>query len=217
MLKAAFPLAVHTERATYEVQFGAIERPTHTNTSWEQEKFEVCAQRWADLSEGGYGVSLLNDCKYGHDARGNVLRITLLRGPQYPDPLADLGEHEFTYSLYPHQGDWREAETVRRGWELNVPMFTLPTDVQRPPTSFMQVRGPAIVEALKPAEDGDGAILRLYEPHGSRGKVTVHLKLPVRGVVACNLVEENEEAIAVDSGAFSFDILPFQIRSFRLL
>jgi alpha-mannosidase len=217
MLKAAFPLAVHTERATYEIQFGAIERPTHTNTSWEQEKFEVCAQRWADLSEGGYGVSLLNDCKYGHDARGNVLRLTLLRGPQYPDPLADLGEHEFTYALYPHQGDWRQADTVRRGWELNVPMFTLPTDIQRPPTSFLQVQGPAIVEALKPAEDGEGAILRLYEPHGGRGRVTVTLFLPVKGVVACNLAEENQEAVPLENGAFSFDISPFQIRSFRLL
>jgi alpha-mannosidase len=217
MLKAAFPLAIHTERATYEVQFGAIERPTHTNTSWEQEKFEVCAQRWADLSEGGYGVSLLNDCKYGHDARGNVLRLTLLRGPQYPDPLADLGEHEFTYALYPHQGDWRQADTVRRGWELNVPMFTLPTDIQRPPTSFMQVQGPAIVETFKPAEDGEGAILRFYEPHGSRGRVTVRLKMPIRGVVACNLVEENDEAVPFEDASFSFDILPFQIRSFRLL
>lgn len=217
MLKAAFPLAVHTDRATYEVQFGAIERPTHTNTSWEQEKFEVCAQRWADLSEGGYGVSLLNDCKYGHDARGNVLRLTLLRGPQYPDPLADLGEHEFTYALYPHQGDWRQADTVRRGWELNVPMFTLPTDIQRPPTSFLQVHGPAIVEALKPAEDGEGAVLRLYEPYGSRGTVTVGLRIPVKGVVACNLVEENGEPVPFENGTFSFDILPFQIRSFRLL
>ena len=216
MLKAAFPLAIQTDKASFEVQFGVIERPTHRNTSWDQEKFEVCAQRWADLSEGGYGVSLLNDCKYGHDVLGNVLRLTLLRGPEYPDPHADLGEHEFTYSLLPHEGDWRAGETVRHAWQLNVPLFSIPTDIQREPISFITIDGPAILETLKPADDGDGDILRLYEPHGSRGPVTVELNFPVSEVIACNLVEENEETIPLDDATFSFDIKPFQIRTFRL-
>lgn len=216
MLKAAFPVAIHTDKAAFEVQFGVIERPTHRNTSWEQEKFEVCAQRWADLSEGGYGVSVLNDGKYGQDVHGHVLRLTLLRGPQYPDPDADLGEHEFTYSLLPHEGDWRQGDTVRHAWQLNVPLFATPTDIQRDPISFISVEGPAIVEALKPAEDGDGAILRLYEPHGSRGPVTVTLGFPVSAVVACNLAEENEAPVPFSAGAFGFHILPFQVRSFRL-
>jgi alpha-mannosidase len=217
MLKAAFPLAIHTDKATYEIQFGAVERPTHRNTSWDEEKFEVCAQRWADMSEGGYGVSLLNDCKYGHDALGNVLRLTLLRGSEYPDPKADLGEHEFAYALYPHEGDWRQARTPQRGWELNVPLFSIPTDIQRPPTSFLQVEGPAILETWKPAEDGDGDILRLYEPYGSRGEVTVHItKVPVREVVACNLIEENAESVPMEDGVFQFAIKPFQIRTFRI-
>ena len=109
LLKAAFPVDVRAAEATYEVQFGAITRPTHRNTSWEQEKFEVCGHRWVDLSEAGYGVSLLNDCKYGHDVQGNVLRLTLLRGTERPDPEADRGEHSFTYALLPHLGDWRDG------------------------------------------------------------------------------------------------------------
>ncbi len=217
MLKAAFPLAIHAEQATYEVQFGAIQRPTHRNTSWDEEKFEVAAQRWADLSEGGYGVSLLNDCKYGHDALGNVLRLTLLRGPEYPDPEADLGEHEFTYSLLPHEGDWRQGGTVQQAWQLNVPLFAVPTDRQQSSVCFMRVDGPAIVETVKPAEDGRGDILRLYEPYGSRGRVTVEINFPVSEVRECNLVEEDGTAADFAEGVLEFDIRPFEIKTFRLV
>ncbi len=216
MLKAAFPLAVHSEKAAFEVQFGVVERPTHRNTSWDQGKFEVAAQRWADLSEGGYGVSLLNDCKYGHDVHGNVMRLTLLRGPEYPDPLADLGEHEFTYALLPHEGDWRQGGTVQQAWQLNVPLFAIPTDVQRELISFINVDGPAIIETLKYADDGHGAILRMYEPYGSRGRVIVGVNFPVGSVTECNLVEENLGDVDFEDEEFSFDIKPFEIRTFRL-
>lgn len=124
LLKVAFPLAIHASHATFEVQFGAYERANHRNTSWDQEKFEVCAQRWADLSEGGYGVSLLNDSKYGYDVLGNVLRLTLLRGTEQPDPEADQGPHDFKYSLLPHLGDWRQGETVKQAAQLNIPLVT---------------------------------------------------------------------------------------------
>src|SRR5215471_15084848 len=122
LLKAAFPLAINSTRATYEIQFGNVERPTHRNTSWDIARFEVCAHRWIDLSEGGYGVSLLNDSKYGHDVHDNVVRLTLLKSGIYPDAHADEGLHRFTYSLLPHEGDWREAQSVRRAYELNVPV-----------------------------------------------------------------------------------------------
>ncbi len=217
MLKAAFPVAVHSEKATFEVQFGAVERPTHRNTSWDQERFEVCAQRWADLSEGGYGVSLLNDGRYGHDVRDNVLRLTLLRGPQYPDPDCDLGLHECTYSLLPHEGDWRQGGTVQQAWQLNAPLLAVPTDIQRGPTSLIEVDGPAIVETLKVAEDGKGDILRVYEPFGSRGLVTIGIHLPVTEVTECNMVEEGAEPVAFLNEAFSFRIMPFQVRTFRLV
>lgn len=220
LLKVAFPLAIRSMRATYEVQFGACERPTHRNTSWDQQKFEVPAQRWADLSEAGYGVSLLNDSRYGYDAKDNVLRLTLLRGTTFPDPQADRGRHEFTYALFPHAGGWVEGDTVRRAWELNVPARAVPAALSRgQPTArrFLSLAGAAaIVETLKPAEDGQGFILRIYEPHGGRGTVTVKLDIPVTRVRECNLVEENGANVTVRNGAFRFEIRPFQIRTFRV-
>jgi alpha-mannosidase len=219
VLKAAFPLALRSTRATYEVQFGAVERPTHRNTPWDQEKFEVPAQRWADISEAGYGVSLLNDCKYGYDALNNVLRLTLLRGTSYPDPIADLGEHDFTYSLLPHAGNWSDSGTVARAWELTTPLGAWPVAADTPLTrrSLVRVEGAAaVVQTLKVAQDGRGLVLRLYEPHGGRGQVRVQLDLPVRAVHSCNLVEEDGPALKLRDGAFEFDINPFQIRTFRL-
>ena len=219
LLKAAFPVAVRSARATYEVQFGAVERPTHRNTSWDASKFEVSAHHWADLSEAGYGVSLLNDCKYGYDAQGHVLRLTLLRGAEWPDPDADRGHHAFTYSLLPHPGGWDEGETVRRAWELNVPILTAAGGGRGEPAparSFLSVEGPAILTACKPAEDGRGVILRLYEPHGGRGTVRVAAPRPLERVVACNLVEEDAEDVASEGSAFTFPIGPFQIRTFRV-
>ncbi len=223
LLKAAFPVQVRSPRATYEIQFGAVERPTHRNTSWEQEKFEVCAHRWVDLSEPGYGVSLLNDSKYGHDVHGNVLRLTLLRGPEWPDPDADRGRHEFTYSLYPHLGNWDQGETVRRGWELNQPIVCVsapgkPALAADWPAarSFLGVEGPAVIQALKPAEDGQGWVLRLYEPHGSRGLVTVHAPQPLARVQACNHIEEYQADLTPADDTFTFPIGPFEVKSFRL-
>lgn len=122
LLKVAFPVDVHTDRATYEIQFGHVERPTHWNTSWDWARFEVCGHRWADLSEAGYGVSLLNDCKYGYDIRDGVMRLTLLKSGIEPNPTTDRGEHVFTYALFPHQGDWREGGTLPMAASLNVPL-----------------------------------------------------------------------------------------------
>lgn len=217
MLKAAFPVAVRSPRATYEVQFGAVERPTHRNTSWDEEKFEVAAQRWADLSEAGYGVSLLNDCKYGHDTRDNIIRITLLRSTSWPDPNADKGRHEFTYSLFPHAGNWTDAGTVRRAAELNIPVRAVATATAEPAAvSFFEVEGPAVLDTVKPAEEGGGIVLRLYEPHGGRGEVRVRCKGPIETVTACNLVEEDEDEVRVREGMFRFSMKPFQVRTFRV-
>ncbi|MBI3118284.1 MAG: alpha-mannosidase, partial [Candidatus Hydrogenedentes bacterium] len=125
LLKVAFPIDVLTHRATYEIQFGAIERATHRNTEYDRARFEVTGQKWADLSEGDYGASLLNDCKYGYDTKGNVLRLSLLRSSIDPDPQADEGEHEMTYSLYPHADDWRNG-AAQQACALNYPLLALP-------------------------------------------------------------------------------------------
>ncbi len=234
LLKAAFPLAINSTRATYEIQFGNVERPTHRNTSWDMARFEVCAHRWIDLSEGGYGISLLNDSKYGHDVHDNVVRLTLLKSGVFPDAHADEGLHRFTYSLLPHVGDWREAQSVQHAYELNVPVVcvagqkkatSLPivsaTDISRSPiyrgTSFIQVDCThVIVETVKPAEDGDGLIVRLYEAHNQRGRATLTFATSILSVQECNLLEEPINDVSYQGNTLSFQVRPFEIKTFRL-
>ncbi len=173
-LKVAFPVGIRAMNATYEIQYGHLERPTHTNTSWDMARFEVCAQKWADLSEPGYGVALLNDCKYGHDIHGNEMVLSLLRAPISPDPLADRGRHEFTYALLPHAGDFRAGRVVEEAYALNVPLVVgeIKSGAGSLPAthSFFQVDRPnVIIEAIKLAEDGGAIIVRLYEAAGARG------------------------------------------------
>ncbi len=144
LLKVAFPVNILSAHATYEIPFGTIQRPTHNNTSWEQAQFEVCGQKWADLSEGNYGVSLLNDSKYGYDIKGRNIRLSLLRAPKWPDENADIEKHEFVYTLYPHIGDWRSAYTVRKGHELNTKDPIIQAEKQKgkyPPRSFLYQHG----------------------------------------------------------------------------
>ncbi|MGI8983369.1 MAG: alpha-mannosidase, partial [Acidimicrobiales bacterium] len=148
-LKVAFPVDVHTDRATLEIQFGHVSRPTHQNTSWEQARFEVCAHRWADLSEAGYGVALLNDSKYGYDVRGDTLRLSLLRSPTAPDPECDQGRHHFTYALLPHAGDPFAGGVLEEASDLNTPLQLVSVGRDPgpiPPTgSFLPVDNPSFV------------------------------------------------------------------------
>ncbi|HEX4716862.1 MAG TPA: alpha-mannosidase [Ktedonobacteraceae bacterium] len=222
LLKTAFPVAINATRATYEIQFGSVERPTHRNTSWDWARFEVCAHRWADLSEGGYGVSLLNDSKYGHDIHDNVMRLTLLKSAIVPDPEADQGLHRFTYSLLPHQGDWRAAQTVRRAYELNVPALVKPgflPEGQSEPvaSSFLSTDCPhVVIDTVKPAEDGQGLIVRLYEAHNQRGNGTLTFATPLLSAMECNPLEETLGKAAYQGNTLSFQVRPFEIKSFRV-
>jgi alpha-mannosidase len=241
LLKTGFLVNVNAMRATYDMSYGYIERPTHANTSWDAAKFEVCGHLWADLSEGDYGVSLLNDCKYGYDIFGRFMRLTLLRGSQSPDPTADLGHHSFTYSLYPHRGDWRQAETPRRAWELNDPLIAIPIKgakeqgskgareqkrnstmgegvLTEPSTrSFLSiVSDHVMLSALKMAEKGDGLILRLYEDQNRRGTVNVAFFTPLSRAVECDPYENEIGQADIVSGCLRFDIKPFEVRTFKL-
>jgi alpha-mannosidase len=229
LLKAAFPVDVLAPTATYEIQWGNVSRPTHRNTSWDWARFETCAQKWVDLSEGDYGVSLLNDCKYGHDIQdkapdGGLIRLTLLRSPTNPDPEADQGQHSFSYSLLPHNGRWG-AETMAQAYALNDPLriFALerpsaPSSEATPLPSLISVDRPnVIIETVKQAEDGNGLIVRLYEAMRQRGKVTVRLGVGVTAVYLTNLLEENEVELAHQSDVFSFPIKPYQIVTLRLV
>jgi len=220
LLKVAFPVEVHNTRATYDIQFGNVERPTHWNTSWDWARFETCAHKWVDLSEGGYGVSLLNDCKYGHDIKDNVIRLTLLRSPTEPDPHADEGHHEFTYALLPHTNDWR-AQTVRQAYELNLPLlarFTQSHEGIRPESfGLVSVDVPnVVVETVKRAEDSSDLIVRCYECHNQRGPATLTFGRDIVEAAECNLVEQNDQPVASDLNRLVFYVKPYQIRTFRI-
>jgi alpha-mannosidase len=222
LLKVAFPVDVLSRTATYEVQFGAQERPTHHSDSYARARFEVAGHRWIDISEGDYGVSLLNDCKYGFDTYQNTMRISLLRSAVIPDPKADEGHHEFTYSMYPHAGNWRQAETVRRAYELNAPILANLRSEHAgdvPSThGFVSVDKPSVViESVKKAEDSDAVIVRMYEAHGTRGPVQLSFDRTPVSVVECNLMEEEETPTELNGSAVCFDIAPWEIRTFKLV
>jgi len=221
LLKAAFPVNVFSPSATYEVQWGNVQRPTHRNTSWDWARFETCAHKWADLSEGNYGVALLNDCKYGYEIHDNEMRLTLVKSATYPDPQADQGEHVFTYSLLPHEGDWREG-VVREGYDLNDPLIL--RRVQDSGTSgdgvgsLVQVDADyVLIETVKQAEDGNGIVVRLYEHQRNRGTVTVNTGFPLAEAHLCNLLEENETALSVDGNSVQIEVTPYKIVNLRLI
>ncbi len=223
MLKAEFQTDILSSKAAYEIQFGTIERPTHSNTSFDKTKFEVSAHKWADLSEGNYGVSLLNDCKYGYDIKDSRMRITLLRSSIDPDPIADRGYHEFTYSIRPHAGSWAVSETVNAGYELNVPLLAVlcneksQSNTLPPVHSFIECsKKNVIVDTLKCAEDKNGVILRVYESSGTKTKTSIKYNMPLNSVSECNLIEEGAEEISNSNNSFDFVIGPFEIKTFRI-
>jgi alpha-mannosidase len=221
LLKAAFPLAATSDKATYEIPFGSIQRTTLRTNSWEKAKFEVPAMRWADLSGGlgdaAQGVSILNDSKYGYDAAGNTLRLTLLRSPTWPDEHADRGEQKFIYAIYPHTGSWKTAETVRRGRELNDRMVgeqvfahsgTLPAE-----HSFGSVENRNVtLTAVKKMEDGNGLVFRMYEWAGEASQVKLHVPAGATYAVESNLMEKPEgEHLPLSGDVVTVPIKPYEI------
>jgi alpha-mannosidase len=223
LLKAAFPLAASSDFATYEIPYGSIERPTTRNNSWEAAKFEVPALRWADLGDAKHGFSLINNSKYGYDAKGNVLRLSLLRSPVWPDPNADRGHHDFTFSLYPHAGTWREASTVRRGYEFNYKLEAEQLeshDGSLPPAmSFVSVAPEnVILTAMKKAEDSDALIFRLYEWAGKSSGVQITVPPGASGATMTNLMEHVEGSPLTISGgnAIAARIHPYEILTLKV-
>ena len=212
LLRSLTPVAVRSEQARFECAFGLVNRPTHRNTSWQTAQFEVPGHRFIDLSEPGFGVALLNNGRFGHSARGNVLGLSLLRSPVFPDPLADEGAHSFTYALQPHDGDSRLDAVRREALALNQPMaFARAKDLAAGLIAPVGLDGIAVgFGALKPAEDGDGVILRVYEPSGARGRFAV---TPPEGWQLSGPLTLMEEPM---DGAAADQLLPFEIRSLRI-
>jgi alpha-mannosidase len=215
MLKVLFPVAVRSMTATYQMQFGTVDRPTHYSTSHDLARFEVPGHRFADLSEHGFGVSLLTDCKYGYSTHGGDMRISLLRSTSHPDPQADRGEHRFAYAVMPHAGGWQEAGVVGEAALFETPLRWLPGG--SPPRSWFSVDDPNLVlDTVKPAHDGEGAVLRLYEAHGARGTARVHVPAAFTAAVRCNLLEDPEEPLGVHDGVVEVAYRPREIVSVLL-
>jgi alpha-mannosidase len=222
LLKAAFPLAASGPFATFEIPYGTIERPTTRNNSWEKAQFEIPAMRWADLGDGKHGLSVLNNSKYGYDAVGNVLRLTLLRSPIDPDPEADRGHHHFHYALYPHTGTWKDALTVRHGYEYNYPLTAVVTTVHAGPLpaehSFASVAPENVVlTAVKKAEDAQGVIFRVYEWAGKDGTTEFHVPPGATAATVTNMQETPEGSpLAVEGDVVKAPIHPYEILTIRV-
>jgi len=221
LLKTAFPVDIHSDKATYDIQYGNVERPTHWNTSWDQARFEVCAHKWVDLSEDGYGVSLLNDCKYGHDIKDSVMRLTMIKSAKEPNMDADREIHEFTYSLYPHAGGFKEAGTVAMAYALNCPMYAKFENQHAGslPTEFSMVKVDkenVIIEVVKKAEDSEDIIVRLYECYNRRSSVNLTFGAEISKVWECDLMESNLQELEHGDNSFVFDLKPFEIKTFKI-
>jgi alpha-mannosidase len=222
LVKAAFPLAATSDFATYEIPYGTIDRPTTRNNSWEKAQFEVPAMRWADLGDGKHGFSLINNTKYGYDAVGNLLRLTLLRSPKWPDADADMGHHHFHYALYPHAGTWKDAMTERHGYEYNYPLTAVVTTAHAGSLpaehSFASVSPDNVVlTAVKKAEDAKGLIFRVYEWAGKDATVEFHVPPGASSATVTNLQETPEGSpLAVSGDLVKAPIHPYEILTVRV-
>ncbi len=222
VLKAGFDVSVIDTDATYDIAHGAIKRPTHWNTSFDLTRFEVAAHKWADLSEGGYGCSIINDCKYGYDIHNSHMRITLMRAPTCPDRTGDHGINTFKYAFHPHAEDWR-YDTVQQAIAFNVPPVAVynteaTEGILGGDTCFVtELEDNVAIDCIKKAQDGRGYIIRIVEEEQRRGLRSIKLGFDVEKVYECNMIEEDKEEITVSDNAFEFMLKPFEVKTFRII
>lgn len=221
LLRVNFPVDVNTTKATYEIQFGNVERETTNNHSWDTAKFEACGHKWADLSEDNNGISLLNDCKYGYGIKDGNLSLTLIKAGTYPNENADIGEHHFVYSIYPHAGRWQEAETIEMAYNLNVPPVVVLQDHnegEAAGTEFLICDAKnCFIEVLKEAEDQNGTIVRIYENRNRHTRTKISLPKYVKQIYECNLMEKNERELEIQEHVVEVVLKPYEIKTYRIL
>lgn len=220
ILKAAFPLDLCTDKATFEIQYGHVTRPIHRNTSWDKARFEVYGHKWIDLSEYGYGVGILNDCKYGYSIEGTTVKMTLLKCGTFPNPEADQGLHRFTYSLFPHLGDFRDAGLIQQAYLVNQPLTAARIQCGEGdlPDCFSLVSSDqenVILETVKKAEDSDDMIVRAYDAYRERSTVTLRTAEKFQKAYLCDLMENPVEELPVSGNAVTFPVKPFEIITVR--
>lgn len=219
LLKVHFPVNIHSDEASFDIQFGNVTRKVHTNTSWDKARFESCGQKWIDLSEGHYGISLLNDCKYGHSVKDGNMAITLIKSGIEPNPTTDQEEHYFTYALYPHKEGFRAGGTVREANQLNQPAYAVRGGVPGTSASLISVnKSNIIIETVKVSEDGKGTIIRMYECDNAltKGKVSLSKLWNIESVWETNLLEEKICDIEYNDNKFEMVIKPYEIKTFYI-
>ncbi|MFC5404345.1 alpha-mannosidase [Cohnella soli] len=222
MLRASFPVNVYTDQVNCEIQFGHLKRQTHQNTMWDYAKDEICAHHWIDLSQPDFGVSLLNDCKYGFSAKGNVMDVNLLRSPSFPDEACDRAIHRFVYAILPHEGDFIQAEVYKEGYELNVPVRLSDNAPERsgaaslPTSAFELGSSRTMIEAVKKAEDGNSLIVRLYETAGSDADTFLQVNLPHSGACLTDLMENPIGELKGEGGRYPLHFSPFEIKTVKV-
>ena len=244
LLKALFPVDIHSAQATFDIQYGNVQRATHTNTSWDAARFEVCMHKWMDVSEADYGVSFLNDSKYGCSVLDGVIGLSLLKSAIYPNPDADKERHEFTYSLYLHTGDWRQAGTVREAYLQNNPLMTVVSGLGLNPAALSQTKPESIltlpslpeafslvradqdnivIEAVKRAGDSEDWIVRFYECHNRRATVRLTFGLPVLRAAECDLMEQELAVLDIVAAGeqaggrvIELAVKPYEIRTVKV-
>ncbi len=220
LLKVEFSLDIHSDEAAFDIQFGNLKRKVHQNTSWDKARFESCGHKWVDLSEGHYGVSVLNDCKYGHSVKNGCVSLTLIKSGIEPNKTTDQEGHFFTYSLYPHEGSLYDGDTIREGYKLNYPSHVVLAGAPKEQDSFLWTdRKNVIVETVKMAEDKNGIIIRLYESENTKTTATLTFGMDSRllTVTECNLMEEPVEGeVEKTEDGFTFTIKPFEVKTYRV-
>jgi len=226
LLKVAFPINVKAGQVVSETQFGAVSRSSKHKTDFERARFELPVQQWADISDVKFGVSLLNDCKYGFDARENALRLTLLRSPFYPHPIepwrfndvkhTDLGDHAFSYALSPHSGSWKQGEATRRAREFNNPIIVLEDVVAPSIHSLLSCNKRNIfIDSVKKAEDTDEIVVRIHEGNGESVDATVAVGFKSRNVVESDLMEQNVKPLKLAKEKLQLKFKPFEIKTIK--
>ena len=222
LLKAAFPVDIRNTYATYDIQFGNLRRPTHANTSWDRAKFEVCAHKWADLSEDDYGVSIINDCKYGYSIEENVMKLSLLKCATYPNPEADRGINEFTYSFYPHEGDFKNGGTIQQGYLLNMPLMASAIDkgagtLESCKSIMSSDSLNVIIETIKKAENDDSIVVRMYDAYNKKSLATITAGFDFKEVYLCDMLENNQTKLSHSGRSVNVPVKNFEIVTIKFV
>ena len=215
LIKAAFPFNIHTNEAIFDIQFGSVARPVHTNTSWEKAKFEVCGHKWVDMSEDDWGVSIINNSKYGYSLDEHEIKMTLLTSPKYPNPDADMGKHTIAYSLFAHSGSARNGGTVKEAYKFNQPLVAVSVKGQgvlENEFSLLDISSDTVIaETVKQSEDGDGIVIRMYQSANKTEDILVSLNSVFQKCHLCDMLETPLEELKVSNGKLKLTIKPFEV------